>query len=169
MTRFVILNEVKNLGTFTLCIQILRDAQDDKIVQQVYHSNHKSYIIHQKNMLIKDYYTIQSVAQQEGKAVFQISLNPQCQVYEGHFPGEPVSPGVCNIQMIKECAEQVAGKSLFLSNLQQCRLTTLVTPLAHPQVEVTIQLEEKGGAYKLKATLGKGEEIYLDLKAELNS
>lgn len=120
-------------------------------------------------MLIKDYYIIESVAQQEGKAVFQISLNPQCQVYEGHFPGEPVSPGVCNIQMIKECAEQVAGKSLFLSNLQQCRLTTLVTPLAHPQVEVTIQLEEKGGAYKLKATLGKGEEIYLDLKAELNS
>ena len=32
MTRFVILNEVKNLNTFTLCIQILRDAQDDKIV-----------------------------------------------------------------------------------------------------------------------------------------
>ena len=120
-------------------------------------------------MLIKDYYTIESVAQQEGKAIFQIALNPQCQVYEGHFPGEPVSPGVCNIQMIKECAEQVAGKCLFLSNLQQCRLTTLVTPLAHPQVEVTIQLEEKGGAYKLKATLGKGEEIYLDLKAELNS
>ena len=25
----VILNEVKNLNTFTLCIQILRDAQDD--------------------------------------------------------------------------------------------------------------------------------------------
>ena len=91
-------------------------------------------------MLIKDYYTIESVAQQEGKAVFQIALNPQCQVYEGHFPGEPVSPGVCNIQMIKECAEQVAGKSLFLSNLQQCRLTTLVTPLAHPQVQVTIQM-----------------------------
>ena len=45
MTRFVILNEVKNLNTFTLCIQILRDAQDDKIVQQVYHSNHKSKII----------------------------------------------------------------------------------------------------------------------------
>ena len=130
--------------------------------------NHKSKIINQ-NMLIKDYYTIESVAQQGGKAVFQIALNPQCQVYEGHFPGEPVSPGVCNIQMIKECAEQVAGKCLFLSNLQQCRLTTLVTPLAHPQVEVTIQLEEKGGAYKLKATLGKGEEIYLDLKAELNS
>ena len=119
-------------------------------------------------MLIKDYYTIENVLKQDDGIVrFDISLNADCPVYEGHFPGEPVSPGVCNIQMVKECAEQVAGKSLFLNNLQQCRLTTLVAPLAHPQVEVKILLEEKGEAYKLKATIGKNEDVYLDLKAEL--
>ena len=119
-------------------------------------------------MLIKYYYTIEKVLKQDDGIVrFDISLNADCPVYEGHFPGEPVSPGVCNIQMVKECAEQVAGKSLFLNNLQQCRLTTLVTPLAHPQVEVKILLEEKGEAYKLKATIGKNEDVYLDLKAEL--
>lgn len=118
-------------------------------------------------MLIENYYKINDIEKEEGKTVFQISLNPDCKVYEGHFPGEPVSPGVCNIQMIKECAEYVSGKPLFLNNLQQCRLTTLVTPLAHPEVEVIINLEEKGDANKLKAILGKGEEIYLELKAEL--
>ena len=119
-------------------------------------------------MLIKDYYTIENVLKQDDGIVrFDISLNADCSVYEGHFPGEPVSPGVCNIQMVKECTEQVAGKSLFLNNLQQCRLTTLVTPLAHPQVEVKILLEEKGEAYRLKATIGKNEDVYLDLKAEL--
>ena len=119
-------------------------------------------------MLIKDYYTIENVLKQDdGFVRFDISLNADCPVYEGHFPGEPVSPGVCNIQMVKECTEQVAGKSLFLNNLQQCRLTTLVTPLAHPQVEVKILLEEKGEAYRLKATIGKNEDVYLDLKAEL--
>ena len=93
-------------------------------------------------MLIKDYYTIENVLKQDDGIVrFNISLNADCPVYKGHFPGEPVSPGVCNIQMIKECAEQVAGKSLLLNNLQQCRLTTLVTPLAHPQVEVKILLD----------------------------
>ena len=119
-------------------------------------------------MLIKDYYTIENVSKKDdGTTCFHICLRSDSTIYEGHFPGEPVSPGVCNIQMIKECAEQVAGKSLLLNNLQQCRLTTLVTPILHPQVEVTILLEEKGDAYKLKATIGKGEEVYLDLKAEL--
>jgi len=38
--------------------------------------------------------------------------------------------------------------------------------LIHPQLEVMISLEEKGDIYKLKATIGKGEEVYLDMKAE---
>ena len=119
-------------------------------------------------MLVKDYYKIKDILKKEdGTTLFQIILQTDCEVYKGHFPGEPVSPGVCNIQMIRECAEQTLEKPLLLNNLQQCRLTTLVTPLKNPQVEVTIHLEEKGGVYKLKATLGKGEDIYLDLKAEL--
>ena len=119
-------------------------------------------------MLIKDYYHINHISHQEdGATRFLITLRADSAVYEGHFPGEPVSPGVCNIQMIKECAEQVAGKPLFMDNLQQCRLTTLVTPLKHPEVEVILRLEEKDGIYKLKATLGKGADIYLDMKAEL--
>ena len=118
-------------------------------------------------MLIENYYKINNFFAEGGKAVFQISLLADCNVYKGHFPGEPVSPGVCNIQMIKECAEMIAGKSLFLNNLQQCRLTTLVTPLVHQQIEVMIFLEGNEDVYRLQATLGKGEEKYLELKAEL--
>lgn len=119
-------------------------------------------------MLIKDYYIINDVSKGDNDTVrFDISLCADSTIYQGHFPGQPVSPGVCNIQMIKECAEQVAGKQLLLNNLQQCRLTTLVTPLKHPQVEVIVCLEEKGDIYKLRATLGKEEEVYLDMKAEL--
>ena len=119
-------------------------------------------------MLIKDYYTIENVSKQaDGTTRFAISLKPDCPVYEGHFPGQPVSPGVCNIQMIKECAEQVAGKSLLMNNLQQARLTVLMTPGTHPEVEVIIALEAMGGAYKLKAAIEAQGEKCLELKAEL--
>ena len=120
-------------------------------------------------MLIKDYYTIEGTSHTgDNTHIFHIRLNPECSVYQGHFPGEPVSPGVCNIQMLKELAEQVAGKRLFMSNLNLCRLTTLVTPQAHPTMSATLTLDEKDGGYNLRATLGKDEEIYLEMKAELN-
>ena len=118
-------------------------------------------------MLIENYYKINDIIAWTGKTLFIVSLNPNCNVYKGHFPEKPISPGVGNIQMIKECAELIVGKPLFMNNLQHCRLTTLITPLVYPQVEVTILMEKKADVYKLKAAIGKSEEIYLELKAEL--
>ena len=74
---------------------------------------------------------------------FDVALHADCDVYRGHFPGEPVSPGVCNIQMLKECVERVVGQPLLLNYIQQCRLTTLVTPVKHPHVEVRIRIVDK--------------------------
>lgn len=120
-------------------------------------------------MLIKDYYIIDSVLRKEdGTVCFNISLCKDSVVYKGHFPNYPISPGVCNIQMIKECAEYIVGRHLQIQYIQQCRLTTLVTPLKHHQLEVNIHLQEED-TYILKATLGKGENIYLSLHAELKN
>ena len=33
--------------------------------------------------------------------VVQVMLNPQHAIYNGHFPQQPVVPGVCMLQMIK--------------------------------------------------------------------
>ncbi len=118
-------------------------------------------------MLIKDYYTIDSVTGDSECSTFRVSLNPDCSVYEGHFPEKPVSPGVCNIQMIKECAEQMTGTSLMLSNLQQCRLTTLITPTEHPSLDINISLTLKEETYQMKASIGKDGESYLEMKGEL--
>ena len=53
--------------------------------------------------MIKDFYKVDSVARHDDGAVYRVSLNPDCEVYKGHFPGNPISPGVCGIQMIREC------------------------------------------------------------------
>ena len=118
-------------------------------------------------MLIENYYKVNDIIAGTEKTLFIIFLKPDCEVYKGHFPGIPISPGACNIQMIKECAEWIAGKHLFMNNLQHCRLTTLITPLVYPEVVVTIYLEKMLDVYKLKATIGKNEDVYLELKAEL--
>lgn len=120
-------------------------------------------------MLIKDYYQIDGATQQEGTHHFQIRLNTACNVYEGHFPGEPVSPGVCNIQMLKELAESIVGHSLVITNLALCRLTTLVTPQRHPVMEANVSIEPKGEAYKMQATLTAGDDTCMELKADLKA
>lgn len=118
-------------------------------------------------MLVKNYYTITDSRTDGDATVFDVALNAACDVYKGHFPETPVSPGVCNIQMLKECTEKVVGKPLILNYIQQCRLTTLVTPLQHQAVEVRVWIvAPTDGGVKIHATLGKGEAVYLDLKGE---
>ena len=118
-------------------------------------------------MLIENYYTVLSRQHQEDADVFHVSMNADCAVYKGHFPGEPISPGVCNIQMIKECLEEVVGQRLLLDTIQQCRLTTLVTPIAYPELDVRIQVVKRDAErVSFKAQLGQGEESYLELKGE---
>ena len=43
----------------------------------------------------------------------QVMLNPQHAIYNGHFPQQPVVPGVCMLQIIKECIEKIQQDSLM--------------------------------------------------------
>jgi len=98
---------------------------------------------------------------------FYISLNKDCDIYKGHFPDMPVAPGVCNIQMIKECAEQLTGKQLLLEYISQCKLTTLITPQQHAELVIRIQILEKDETQiKIKAVIGQEDTEYLTLKGE---
>ena len=113
-------------------------------------------------MLVEGFYEILTRREEGAESVFQVALLPDCKVYEGHFPGEPVAPGVCNIQMLKECAELVAGKPLTLRTISQCRMTKLITPKECPTLQVQVQLDGE----KLTGSILHGEEVCLTIKGE---
>ena len=96
-------------------------------------------------MLLNKYFTIRERREDETGSNFLISLNPDHQVYQGHFPGDPICPGVCSIQMIRECAEIVLGQRLTIGTVSQCRFMELLTP-------------SKNKDLLLKLTLNKAEE-----------
>jgi 3-hydroxyacyl-[acyl-carrier-protein] dehydratase len=46
-----------------------------------------------------------SIEEQE-KDTIKIKLNPEHEIFTGHFPDNPILPGVCVVQMIKEILQQ---------------------------------------------------------------
>lgn len=118
--------------------------------------------------MLLDYYYSAKEQSTEGETVrFLVTLNKDCDIYNGHFPDMPVAPGVCNIQMIKECTELATGKQLLLKDISQCKLITLITPEQHPELQVDIQLlEQTDTVVKIKATIGQDNREYLILKGE---
>ena len=76
-------------------------------------------------MKLKDsLYKIES--QHDG--VFDILMLDGHPVYEGHFPGEPITPGVLSLAIVRECASMLVDKELRYSAVKNCRFAAMIRP-----------------------------------------
>lgn len=120
-------------------------------------------------MLLNKFYKVLSIESiDELSAKYHLEILPDCKVYDGHFPGEPVCPGVCNMETIKECAILLTGEQLRYSSIKQCRLTALATPTTCPKVDVQISLIPGGNGYVVQATISDTTQTYMILKGQLD-
>ena len=65
---------------------------------------------------LNDLYTLKDVQEDSvNKQIkIQITLNPAHEIFKGHFPGNPVMPGVCTVQIVKELLSAHLKKDLVL-------------------------------------------------------
>ncbi|MBR3433838.1 MAG: beta-hydroxyacyl-ACP dehydratase [Bacteroidaceae bacterium] len=114
----------------------------------------------------KYYKVLRARKESDGKAVYHVAILPDCNVYQGHFPGNPVCPGVCNIQTIKECASLLVGKELRISTIKQCLLTAIASPAICPEVDVQVEVTETGGKYSIVASIYDAKQQFMTFKGE---
>lgn len=120
-------------------------------------------------MLLINYYNIlsQSVDETSGTYIFRIKLNPDHEIYKGHFPEKPVSPGVCNLQIMKECAEQILGHDLTIKEMAQCKMPAMITPDGTPELSVSVAIENTENGYKTVASIFNESTTYITFKGIL--
>ena len=119
-------------------------------------------------MLLKDkFFTVLHEERlSANEAIFLCELKADCDVYRGHFPGKPVSPGVCNIEMIRECTEMLVGEDLQIDTIKQCRLTAVASPSVCPKVDVSVSVARLEGTqnYNVVAMIRDAGQSYMELK-----
>ena len=71
-------------------------------------------------------------------ACFLVTLDKSHRIFTGHFPGTPVLPGVCTLQILKDCLLSLTGESLLFSNISQCKFTGMVDPRSDEKLSVNI-------------------------------
>lgn len=113
------------------------------------------------------YYELDSMHTGGRHGRFHIALRPDCEVYRGHFPGNPVCPGVCHIQTVKELTERLTGCRLRIRSIRLCRLKAVATPSACPELCVDISLSDTDGGLLVEARMADAERTYMDFKGEM--
>ena len=81
-------------------------------------------------MLLKNsLYTITAKETGDGtSATFGLRLDPECFIYKAHFPGQPITPGVCIVQTGKELLEEMTGKQLDIVYVKNVKFLSIVSP-----------------------------------------
>lgn len=101
-------------------------------------------------MLIKNLYTIKKYEEDALQIKASIFINKNNEVFKGHFPNNPVMPGVCMIQIIKELSEKALNTELFMQKASNIKFMALINPEKNPLLELDITIVEADGIYKIK-------------------
>jgi 3-hydroxyacyl-[acyl-carrier-protein] dehydratase len=70
---------------------------------------------------------------------YTIKLNAEHFIYAAHFPGEPITPGVCIMQIAHELLELHLGKQLDIDIVKNVKFLRIITPTETPVVCYTLQ------------------------------
>lgn len=115
-------------------------------------------------MLLKDFYQVQIIDKiSETKFVVTILLNEKHEVFKGHFPGNPVTPGVCMMQIIKELVQEITGFSLQLKSSSNVKFMALINPDETPELKLELEILPSEDEVKVKNTTSFGETVALKL------
>ncbi|EJL62997.1 3-hydroxyacyl-ACP dehydratase [Flavobacterium sp. CF136] len=92
-------------------------------------------------MVLKDFYKILSEEKiNDSKYIVTILVNEKHEVFKGHFPGNPIMPGVCMIQIIKELTEAITKSTLIIQTLANVKFMALINPEATPELRLELDI-----------------------------
>ena len=116
-------------------------------------------------MLIEGLYNTETFTQTEGGLTARIRIDPAHGIFKGHFPGKPVMPGVCMIQIIKELTERAMGRELQLSVASNVKFMAIINPETDPELLMELVITGEENLIKVRNTTSFGDTIALKLNA----
>jgi 3-hydroxymyristoyl/3-hydroxydecanoyl-(acyl carrier protein) dehydratase len=82
----------------------------------------------------------------DGGVRAQVSTDADSAWFSGHFPGEPVLPGIAQLSMVVKSIEKALGKQLVLQQLARIKFKQLIRP---------------GDVLDIHAVAAKNEDSYI--------
>lgn len=108
-------------------------------------------------MLKDNFFTIENQDVEAGR--FDVRLNVQHPIFAGHFPGDPITPGVCILQIACELMSLVAQRDLLTTSLKNAKFMQVIRPLENPVVTFQLdwQLLEAQNDFQVKCVVSHNE------------
>lgn len=111
-------------------------------------------------MLLNDFYTVQAITHHERTINATVLLNKDHAIFSGHFPENPIVPGVCLMTMVKETLERALQQPLQLKEAKSVKFLGVVNPQKNAELHINCSyslLED--GSLKSSSTITAVEMV----------
>jgi 3-hydroxyacyl-[acyl-carrier-protein] dehydratase len=117
-------------------------------------------------MLAGDFFNLTSLDLEEGKIRAALEINPAHLIFDGHFPGQPVVPGVCMMQMVREILDAALARCTRLESADNLKFLHVMNPVENNTIQAAVDYLVMGdGKLKVQALLNRGPVIYFRMNA----
>jgi 3-hydroxyacyl-[acyl-carrier-protein] dehydratase len=118
-------------------------------------------------LMLKDsLYFIKQTDKSNDSVDVMVELNAAHEIFKGHFPSQPVLPGACMLQMIKEILETSFDIKFQLSKADDIKFLQMIQPLNNTVLLFSIQYDlTENSALNITAKILKGDVICCKMKA----
>ena len=91
-------------------------------------------------IILKDnlYNVIDLTTENENAVDAKIKLIGECAIFKGHFPGFPILPGVCSIQIVRELLSLNYLYDLYISRLSSIKFLSVINLTSDNVTEIKI-------------------------------
>jgi 3-hydroxyacyl-[acyl-carrier-protein] dehydratase len=108
-----------------------------------------------------DLFNIDKITHEDGTISATLGINPDSEILKGHFPGHPVVPGACMLQIVKEVLEDALKQSLRLKKADQLKFMLMIDPTNTLAVQLDISYQyAEDGAISVTAKLSNPDAVY---------
>ena len=118
---------------------------------------------------MNNFFTVIKHEPGQGSLQALIKINTEHAILKGHFPGQPVVPGLCMMQIVKELMEMGANKKLRLNEADNMKFLSVLDPDRHSLIDVAVSFSEQADALVINASMFSGDIVFFKLKAVLKA
>ncbi len=120
-------------------------------------------------MLLNNFFTICELESSGFEIKVSLLIDKGHKIFDGHFPGQPVVPGVCMMQMVKEIIEQVIQQKLNLVKANEMKFLAIIDPEKNNLIQGSLSyVEKEEGGLVVTAILSKDEITHFKFKGQFD-
>lgn len=115
-------------------------------------------------MPLNSFFTYSLLTCDESSIRATIAIDPKHAIFEGHFPGNPVSPGVTQIEIIRQIISEALQKNLMLCEAKDIKYITPILPAQMDAIHLKAEYSIDSDRIKLNCVLSANDVIFTKIR-----